>query len=219
MVKSSHEIPTHELRKHSSYRNLENADAVVADFEAKWAAFLSDRQLTYPRLQELQNRAVSTTEELLTLETSLKKQLKLLEESSKEIEDEFKAQINSAKLHGKRVEHSLEQKLSKLAEVEEIDDQNTPWLQYFGELELMAEKQSSSSVTTATGDSTSIVNKPSGAAFFLAQNRLLKAYDVDNAMLNMQIEILNFEIRKYQKKNQIHREVGAFLRAHLDEKA
>lgn len=205
------------------------------EFEVAWSKFTKDNPDMVPEgkreenIKELQKKVLQAEETHKEANEELKKQLEFFEKSRDTIENGFKKDLEAAKAKQKKIQEKSEKELDSVTLAEHLLSQTIPWDAFLKAADKMVERnlqgKEEDKPFWARFMKTEVVIdktiKPSNRAMALVDDTAgderdirLRAYKMDNALLNAQIKMLQKEAEGYEKYLESQDILGKFLNEH-----
>lgn len=210
------------------------SEEVMKEFDAAWKKFLEDNPQLVPegkreqniiklqqQVQDLQNSQKEVNEEL-------QKQLEFFDKSRETMEEGFTKDLEAAKQKEEKIKAKFHKQLESVSSSEYILSQTIPWESFIKAAEKCGEdkyrgKKDEFSFFSHFQKPPVVENndkkvKPSARAMALVDDTegeirdiQLRAYQIDHALLNTQIKMLQMEAEGYEKYLESQKAVAKFL--------
>ena len=199
-------------------------------FEVAWKNFMQEHPELVPEgkreknIKQLQKQAKLTMKAQTQVNEELQKQLDFFEESRQRLEEDFEKEIEATRTSQKNTHESLQRKQDSIGMAEHLLSQSIQWEHFLACVDKAAEqaKWEGTLMTlfnkTSRGEKDKNV-KPSDRAMYLLESTSgdeagdveLKAYQIDHALLNTRVKMLQKEAEGYEKLLETQKMVGKFL--------
>ena len=202
-------------------RDLTSSEkALLADFESSWKYFVHKKKVKHlpsgkreKNLNYMQEKVDELTKTRDSVETELNRQLAFFKEGQSILEEDLLAKIQHEKEEYKSTENELKEQLEAIEDAQTLQEQTLPWAYFLSRVD--AEAEAKLGKVDMTNSRTA---KPSQRAIYLTRqskekpsNEMHRAFQIDHAILKTQLEMLNKQIRRYEKTIASQESASQFL--------
>ena len=206
-----------------------NDDQFLADFEKAWARFLRKHPncMNAPRqakMMDLEQKLEAAKLSKEKVEAEIEQQMAFFQTSCEELEEEYAHKMQQAIDRQAAVQDELTKRIDVVNDADALQQETLPWHFFMHQLDTLASKSTLPKQLRDLVDDANITNnglniKPSDRALLLTDydarhnkdDVLLRAYSIDNQILNAHIAMLGKEIKRYDKATQAQELASKFL--------
>jgi hypothetical protein len=205
----------------------------IDEFEEAWREFVSSRPGVLPPGAKLRS-CLAIEYQIDDVEVSkrnvqmeMQRQLDFFNSSKDQLEANFTRAMEEAALMQQDVNKRLTKEISDIADADESLSTTLPWEHFFDNLDSLAEE---ACIAEEAGGGLRAL-KPSNRALYLANNidhtevamaalegrssaLLLHAFNIDNALLNAEIRMMQREVDRLEKTTKSQQVMAKFLTEH-----
>jgi len=201
-----------------------DAQYTMSEFEAAWKNFMTVNPDMIPQgkrethIKEMQKQVKNIRNTRQEAQEELHKQLDFFEKSRKDLETDFEKELDITRSKQKSNHESLQRKLDSVAIAEHLLSQVIPWEHFLASVDKAADKARIEEKAIWKNDAGNHKAKPSKRAMFLVDGSrgndndvILRAYQIDHALLNTQVKMLQKEAEGYEKLMETQKSIGKLL--------
>lgn len=208
----------------------------IEEFEELWHEFLLSRPGVLPPGRKL-NSCLSIQYEINEVEASkqnvrmeMQRQLDFFISSKDQLEANFTKAMEEAALIQQEVNKRLSREIDDIADADKSLSMTLPWEHFFDNLDSLTEEANFGDEISHAPSIGSLALKPSNRALYLANidqeevakaalegkssGLLLRAFSVDNALLNAQVHMMQREVDRLEKTSKSQNVQAKFLTDH-----
>ena len=194
------------------------------EFEVAWKKFMKDNPQLIPEgrrekhIKQLQHEVTEMKKVQNDVSEELQKQLDFFEKSRETMEKAAKKELDEARAKKSKTHHKLQKQLDSIAIAEHLFLQVYPWANFLASVDKAAKGANLNSLYISENDKKA---KPSTRALYLVDDTVgddqdieLRAYQIDHALLDTQVKMLQKEAEAYEKLIETQDILRAFLNEH-----
>lgn len=227
MASNAAMIPMHELMAAAvtpedlDFELDPDSANTMNEFQIAWKKFMKDHPELIPEgkreknIKQLQKKAMELKKTQAEANDELQKQLDFFEKSRETLELNTKKELEEARTKQQKAHDKLQKQLDSITASEHLLSQTYPWDFFVASVDAATGK---SGVKHDLGADSAKTVKPSDRALYLVdstkghpKNIELRAYQIDHALLNTQIRMLQNEAKALERILETQESLSMFL--------